>query len=73
MVNLKVNGEDRAFDRSELDELLDLGFASISRLVEIQQEVLAPVLDDVASVQSKGPRKPAPPKDEAELWGEPGR
>ena len=72
IVEIQATGEDRAFDRAELDALLELGFAGIGRLVEIQQAILAPVLDDVASVQKKGARKPAPAKDEAELWGEPG-
>ena len=71
LVEIQGTGEERSFERSELDELLDLGFQGIRELVEIQQSVLSDILADVESVQAKGSRAPAPPKDEASLWGEP--
>ncbi len=71
LVEIQGTGEESSFERSELDELLDLGFQGIQELVEVQQSVLADILADVESVQAKGSRTPAPPKDEASLWGEP--
>jgi hypothetical protein len=37
----------------------------------VQRQVLAPTLEEVAAVQAKGRRRPAPPKDEKDLWGRP--
>ncbi len=71
LVELQGTGEQRSFERRELDSLLDLGMRGITELVDEQQAVLADVLSDVRNLQEKGHRRPAPPKDEASLWGEP--
>ncbi|MCZ6508439.1 MAG: ribonuclease PH [Acidobacteria bacterium] len=71
LVELQGTGEQRSFERHELDSLLDLGMQGITELVAEQEAVLADVLSDVRSLRDKGERRPAPPKDEASLWGEP--
>jgi hypothetical protein len=64
-------GEKRSFRRAEMDALLDLAMLGIGRLVEAQNQALAPALAEVAAVQAKGRRRQAPPKDEKDLWGRP--
>ena len=71
LVEVQGTGEKRSFLRSEMDALLDLAFAGISRLVEAQSQALAPTLAEVAEVQAKGRRRQAPPKSEKDLWGRP--
>ncbi len=71
LVELQGTGEKRSFERQELDALLDLGMQGITELIAEQDAVLAEVLADVRTLQEKGERRPAPPKDEASLWGEP--
>ena len=72
LVEIQGTGEKRAFRREEMDRLVDLALAGIGRLVEIQREILAPTLAEVAEIQAKGGRrKVAAPKDEKKLWGRP--
>ena len=71
VVEIQGTGEDRSFERHELDALLDLGFQGIAELVAEQEEALETVMSDVRAVLEKGDRRPAPPKDEASLWGKP--
>jgi ribonuclease PH len=71
LVELQGTGEERSFERQELDALLDLGMQGISELIAEQDAALAEVLADVRTLQEKGERRPAPPRDEASLWGEP--
>ena len=40
-VEVQGTAEGQPFDRSELDQLLDLGAAGCARLAELQQEALA--------------------------------
>jgi ribonuclease PH len=71
IIELQGTGEKRSFDRRELDALVDLAFAGIAELGRRQQEVLAPILEEVQAVQRRGPRRPAPAKSERNLWGRP--
>ncbi len=71
LVEVQGTGERRSFSRDELEELLDLAFAGIRELTRHQAEALAGTLEEVAAARSKGPRRPAPAKDERDLWGRP--
>lgn len=71
IVEIQGTGEERPFERAELDQLLDLAFRGIGELVSMQRTTLKPLLEQVAEVQSRGKRRQAPPKDERELWGPP--
>lgn len=71
LVEVQGTGERRTFSREEMDRLLDLAMAGIRSLGEIQNEVLAGPMADVAAVLGKGERRPAPPKSESDLWGRP--
>ncbi len=72
IVEVQGTGEERSFDRRELDHLLDLGLAGIEELGRVQRDVLASILDDIRELESKSDRQPAQPKDEGALWGRPG-
>lgn len=72
LVEIQGTGEERGFSRLELDALLDLGFRGLDRLFAKQHEALGPLLADVESRERQGRRRPAEPKDEGELWGDPG-
>ncbi len=71
LVEVQGTGERRSFARDELDSLLDLAFGGIRELTAHQNEALAIILEEVASVRSKGRRRAAAPKDEKKLWGPP--
>jgi ribonuclease PH len=71
LVEIQGTGERRTFGRDEMDRLLDLAFAGVGRLVEHQQQALAPLLADVRSAEERRSRPPAPPRQESELWGPP--
>ncbi len=71
LVEIQGTAEGETFSRAELDRLLDLAFAGIGQLFEHQRAALAPVLAPIEALAAKGSRKPAPPKDEKELWGRP--
>jgi ribonuclease PH len=71
LVEIQSTGEKRSFTRGEFDRLLNLSLAGISELMLEQERVLATVLAEVRSVSDKGPRVPAQPKSEKEIWGKP--
>ncbi len=71
LIEVQGTGERRSFPRTELDGLLDLALAGIDELLEHQTRALAPILDEIEEARAKGRRRPAKPKDERELWGEP--
>lgn len=71
LIEIQGTGEQRSFTRQELDQLLDLAMAGIGELTRLQNEALAPILDDVESLRQRGRRR-TPPRDERELWGPPG-
>jgi ribonuclease PH len=71
LVEVQSTGEKRSFERQEFDRLLDLAMAGIRDLSKAQAAVLGPVLGEVEDLQRQGRRKPAPPKNERDLWGEP--
>jgi hypothetical protein len=54
-----------------MDVLVDLTLAGIGRLATVQREALAPTMEEVDAVLARGRRRPAPAKDEADLWGAP--
>lgn len=71
IVEIQGTGEQRCFDRQEMDRLVDLALAGVGELVEIQNEALAPVLAELEEAGDRSQRKPATPKDERDLWGKP--
>jgi ribonuclease PH len=73
IVEIQGTGEKRSFRRDEMDALVDLALKGIGELVAEQNRVLAPTLEEIADVQSRGRRRPAPPKPEKDLWGPPPR
>ena len=71
VVEIQGTGEERSFSREELNTLVDLAFDGLRILHQKQQEVLTPVLEQVASVEKRRERRPASPKSEGDLWGDP--
>jgi len=71
LIEVQGTGERRSFSRDEMDRLIDLALAGIARLGELQAEALAGTLREVEAVLAKDDRRPAEPKDEAEMWGKP--
>ncbi|MDX1503024.1 MAG: ribonuclease PH [Thermoanaerobaculia bacterium] len=71
LVEVQGTGEKRGYRRAELDRLLDLGLAGIDELMERQRRTVAATLAEVEAVTGKPDRRPAPAKDEKDLWGEP--
>ncbi len=71
LIEIQGTGERRSFSRGEMDRLIDLALAGIARLGELQAQALAGTLREVDAVLAKADRKPAAPKDEAEMWGRP--
>ena len=70
LVEVQGTGEEHTFSRDELDRMLDLALGGIARLAEAQTEALASILAQVEAKRDAG-GKPAPPKDEKDLWGPP--
>ncbi|MHC4816299.1 MAG: ribonuclease PH, partial [Planctomycetota bacterium] len=70
LVEVQGTGEENSFSRDQLDRLLDLALAGIDRLTVIQNEALSSLMAELEAARS-GDRRPAPPKDESELWGPP--
>ena len=68
LIEIQGTAERRRFSRAELDALLDLAFSGIARLGRLQEQVLAPCLAEVEELRARGPRRPAPAKDERSLW-----
>ncbi len=48
-VELQGTGEERPFNRKELDEMLELGEQGVLRMIELQKEVLGPIALKIAS------------------------
>jgi hypothetical protein len=72
LVEVQGTGERRSFQRAEMDALMDLALRGIAQLVAAQEEVLRPLLSEVAEVAARGRRRVAPPKPERDLYGPPG-
>ena len=70
LVEVQGTGERRGFARKELDALIDLALLGIGQMIAAQQQALAPLLAQVAEVESK-PRARKEPKREKDLWGPP--
>ena len=70
LVEVQGTGERRGFARKELDALIDLALAGIGQMIAAQHAALAPLLAQVAEVESK-PRARKEPKREKDLWGPP--
>ncbi len=51
-VELQGTGEERPFNRKELDEMLELGELGVLRMIELQKEVLGPIALKIASGQA---------------------
>jgi ribonuclease PH len=71
IIEIQGTGEARSFSRAEMDSLVDLALAGIGELAEIQRRVLAPTREEVDAVLGRKDRRPAPAKDEKDLWGAP--
>ncbi len=71
IIEIQGTGEQRPFNRREMQALLDLAFRGIDQLAEAQNLVLEPILAEVEALHRKG-RQRTPPRDEGELWGPPG-
>jgi ribonuclease PH len=71
LIEIQGTGEETTFTRAEMDRLVDLALAGIGELTALQSAVLAPTMEEVEAVLARGSRKPAAPKDEAEMWGRP--
>ena len=71
LVEIQGTGEERTFRREELDALVDLALGGIAELGRIQRAALAETLAEVDAVLAKSDRRPAPAKDESDLWGRP--
>ena len=71
VVEIQGTGEKRSFRREEMDALVNLAFKGIGELAEAQKAVLAPTLEEVRDVLSRGKRRQAPAKSEKDLWGRP--
>jgi ribonuclease PH len=71
LVEIQGTGERRSFRREEMDALVDLAMQGIAQLAAVQAEALRPAMLEVAEVRARGPRRPAPPKPERDLWGPP--
>jgi ribonuclease PH len=71
LVEIQGSGERRSFRREEMDALVDLAMQGIAQLAAVQAEALRPAMLEVAEVRARGPRRPAPPKPERDLWGPP--
>ena len=72
LIEVQGTGEQRSFERSELDRLLDLALAGIAELGGHQRAAVAERLAAVEEKRERGRRSAAAPKDERKLWGPPG-
>ena len=71
IVEIQGTGEQRSFQRQEMDRLVDLALAGVEELVEIQAETLSPILETLEEAGDRSQRKPVVPRDERDLWGKP--
>ena len=72
LIEVQGTGERRAFERSELDRVLDLALAGVAELGRAQRGALAERLAAVEERRARGRRAPSPPRSERGLWGPPG-
>ncbi|KAB2965789.1 MAG: ribonuclease PH [Thermoanaerobaculia bacterium] len=72
LIEVQGTGERRAFERSELDRVLDLALAGIAALGGVQRAALAERLAAVEERRARGRRPPTAPRPERGLWGPPG-
>ena len=70
LVEVQGTGEEHSFSRDELDAMLDLALGGIGKLIGVQNAALESVMAEVEAKRG-GSGKPAPPKDEKDLWGPP--
>lgn len=70
-IEVQGTGEKRSFERAELDRVLDLALAGITRLGETQRAAVAERLAAVEERRARGRRPPAEPRRERDLWGPP--
>lgn len=70
-IEVQGTGEKRSFERAELDRVLDLALAGITRLGEAQRVAVTERLAAVEERRARGPRPPAEPRRERDLWGPP--
>jgi hypothetical protein len=71
IVEIQGTGEQRSFQRVEMDRLVDLALGGITVLTKRQTEALVPVFETLDAAGDRSGRKPIPPKDEKDLWGRP--
>lgn len=71
LIEVQGTGEQRSFERAELDRLLDLALGGIAELGRLQREAVAERLSAVEELRRRGRRSAAAPKDERRLWGPP--
>jgi ribonuclease PH len=72
LIEVQGTGERRAFERAELDRVLDGALAGIAELGRVQGAALAERLAAVEERRARGRRAPSPPRPERGLWGRPG-
>ncbi|MBP1642911.1 MAG: Ribonuclease [Acidobacteria bacterium] len=72
LIEVQGTGERRAFERAELDRVLDLALAGVAELGRAQRGALAERLAAVEERRARGRRAPSPPRPERGLWGPPG-
>jgi len=72
LIEVQGTGERRAFERAELDRVLDLALAGVAELGRAQRGALAERLAAVEERRARGRRAPSPPRSERGLWGPPG-
>ena len=71
LIEVQGTGEQRSFDRGELDRMLDLALAGIASLGRQQGEAVAERLAAVEELKARGRRPATAPKDERRLWRPP--
>lgn len=70
-IEIQGTGEQRPFERAELDRLLELALGGVAELARIQDTALAEVNADLAAAREQSGRAAASPRDERDLWGPP--
>jgi len=70
LIEIQGTAERATFSRQMLDRLIDLAMAGVADLCAAQNAALAEILGEVEALRGK-PRRKAPPKDEASIWGRP--
>jgi ribonuclease PH len=71
LVEVQGTAEGPAFTRQEHDRLLDLAQCGIQELLTRQREAVVETAEQVRALLSRGPRRPATPRREDDLWGPP--